>query len=88
MAPNHLNAYLNLANLVSKDPNRLEEARQYLQQAITMRTDFIEAYINLGDIFVKLDRIADAQLTYEQAIKIEPRNADLHFNVSDLYISS
>ena len=27
VAPNHLNAYLNLANLVSKNPNRLDEAR-------------------------------------------------------------
>ena len=27
VAPNHLNAYLNLANLVSKDEKRLEEAR-------------------------------------------------------------
>ena len=30
VAPSHLNAYLNLANLVSKDPHRLEEARQVL----------------------------------------------------------
>jgi len=29
---------------------------QLLQQAIAMRSDFIEAYINLGDIFVKLGR--------------------------------
>ncbi|XP_076445747.1 protein O-mannosyl-transferase TMTC3-like [Babylonia areolata] len=86
VAPNHLNAYLNLANLVSKDPSRLDEARALLQQAIAMRTDFIDAYINLGDIFVKLDRIPDAQTTYEEAIKIEPRNADLHFNLGVVHL--
>ncbi|PVD28691.1 hypothetical protein C0Q70_11285 [Pomacea canaliculata] len=86
VAPNHLNAYLNLANLVSKDPHRLEEARNLLQQAISMRTDFIEAYINLGDIFVKLGRIADAQHTYEDAIRVEPRNADLHFNLGVVHL--
>ena len=29
-----------------------------------------------------LFRVTDAQKTYEDAIRIEPKNADLHFNVS------
>jgi tetratricopeptide (TPR) repeat protein len=59
---------------------------QLLQQAITMRQDFIEAYINLGDILVKLDRVQDAQRTYEQAIQVDPRNADLHFNLGVVHL--
>uniref|UniRef100_A0A0B6ZUP8 dolichyl-phosphate-mannose--protein mannosyltransferase n=1 Tax=Arion vulgaris TaxID=1028688 RepID=A0A0B6ZUP8_9EUPU len=81
VAPSHLNAFLNLANLVSKDPKRLHEADQLLRQAITMRTDFVEAYINLGDIQVKLGRLDDAKLTYEAALRQDPTNADLYYNL-------
>ncbi|XP_059169827.1 protein O-mannosyl-transferase TMTC3-like isoform X2 [Physella acuta] len=81
VAPNHLNAYLNLANLVSKDPNRYAEADQLLRQAITMRADFVEAYINLGDIQVKQGRIEEAKQTYEAALRQDPSNADLFYNL-------
>lgn len=81
VAPSHLNAYLNLANLVSKDPSRLAEADQLLRQAITMRADFVEAYINLGDIQVKLGKLDDARLTYEAALRQDPKNADLYYNL-------
>ncbi|XP_055889730.1 protein O-mannosyl-transferase TMTC3-like isoform X3 [Biomphalaria glabrata] len=81
VAPSHLNAYLNLANLISKDPNRLREADQLLRQAITMRSDFVEAYINLGDIQVKLGKLDDARATYEAALKQDPTNADLYYNL-------
>ncbi|KAH9508650.1 Protein O-mannosyl-transferase tmtc3 [Bulinus truncatus] len=81
VAPSHLNAYLNLANLVSKDPNRLAEADQLLRQAITMRSDFVEAYINLGDIQVKLGKLDDARATYEAALRQDPKNADLYYNL-------
>ncbi|XP_005113590.2 protein O-mannosyl-transferase TMTC3, partial [Aplysia californica] len=80
IAPSHLNAYLNLANLVSKDPARLDKAEQLLRQAITMRADYVEAYINLGDILVKLGRLQDAKNTYEAAIAHDPVNADLYYN--------
>ncbi|XP_012940074.1 protein O-mannosyl-transferase TMTC3 [Aplysia californica] len=80
IAPSHLNAYLNLANLVSKDPDRLDKAEQLLRQAITMRADYVEAYINLGDILVKLGRLQDAKNTYEAAIAHDPVNADLYYN--------
>ncbi|GFR59874.1 transmembrane and TPR repeat-containing protein 3 [Elysia marginata] len=81
IAPSHLNAYLNLANLASKDPNRLGEAEHLLRQAITMRTDYVEAYINLGDIQVKLGRSAEALKTYEAASVQDPTNADLYYNI-------
>ncbi|UYV70807.1 TMTC3, partial [Cordylochernes scorpioides] len=70
MAPNHLNVFLNLANLISRNNTRLEEADarrifsphphgssvQLYRQAISMRADYIEAYINRGDILIKLNR--------------------------------
>lgn len=46
IAPNHLNVYINLANLIRADESRLEEADQLYRQAISMRPDFKQAYIS------------------------------------------
>lgn len=46
VAPNHLNVYINLANLIRANDSRLEEADQLYKQAISMRPDFKQAYIS------------------------------------------
>lgn len=46
VAPNHLNVYINLANLIRANESRLEEADQLYRQAISMRPDFKQAYIS------------------------------------------
>jgi tetratricopeptide (TPR) repeat protein len=46
IAPNHLNVYINLANLIRANESRLEEADQLYRQAISMRPDFKQAYIS------------------------------------------
>lgn len=51
VAPNHLNVYINLANLIRANESRLEEADQLYRQAISMRPDFKQAYISRQDFF-------------------------------------
>nr|NVI79280.1 putative transmembrane and TPR repeat-containing protein CG4050-like protein [Cucujiformia] len=65
IAPNHLNVFLNLANLISKNHTRLEEADMLYRQAISMRADYTQAYINRGDILIKLNRTKEAQEVYD-----------------------
>jgi len=50
VAPNHLNVYINLANLIRANDSRLEEADQLYRQAISMRPDFKQAYISRQDV--------------------------------------
>nr|MBE5727524.1 putative transmembrane and TPR repeat-containing protein CG4050-like [Cucujiformia] len=64
IAPNHLNVFVNLANLISKNYTRLEEADMLYRQAISMRADYTQAYINRGDILIKLNRTREAQEVY------------------------
>nr|MBE5727539.1 putative transmembrane and TPR repeat-containing protein CG4050-like [Cucujiformia] len=64
IAPNHLNVFVNLANLISKNATRLEEADMLYRQAISMRADYTQAYINRGDILIKLNRTKEAQEVY------------------------
>ncbi|MEE6480276.1 hypothetical protein FKM82_012521 [Ascaphus truei] len=52
VAPNHLNVYINLANLIRANESRLEEADQLYRQAISMRPDFKQAYISRWDIYL------------------------------------
>lgn len=85
VAPSHLNVFINLANLISKDPSRLLEADALYAQVISMRADYVQAYINRGDILIKLNRTEDAQRVYEKALQIDPANPDIYYNVSIMY---
>lgn len=52
VAPNHLNVYINLANLIRTNESRLEEADQLYRQAISMRPDFKQAYISRLEVWI------------------------------------
>lgn len=56
VAPNHLNVYINLANLIRANDSRLEEADQLYRQAISMRPDFKQAYIS-RQVFIRAVRV-------------------------------
>lgn len=57
IAPNHLNVFLNLGNLIARNDSRLEEADALYKQAISMRADYTQAYINRGDILIKMNKL-------------------------------
>ncbi|KAG8196915.1 hypothetical protein JTE90_027619 [Oedothorax gibbosus] len=86
VAPGHLNVFLNLANLISRDGTRLHEADQLYQEAIRMRSDYIEAYINRGDILIRLNRTQEAQSVYEKALTLDHDNADIHYNLGVVFL--
>lgn len=81
IAPNHLNVFLNLANLIAKNETRLEEADMLYRQAISMRADYTQAYINRGDVLLKLNKTKEAQQVYERALFYDSTNPDIYYNV-------
>lgn len=85
IAPNHLNVLLNLANLIAKNQTRLEEADMLYRQAISMRSDYTQAYINRGDVLLKLNRTKEAQEVYERALFYDTDNPDIYYNVSTIH---
>ena len=87
VAPNHLNVFLNLATLISKNGSRLEEADSLYRQAISMRSDYTQAYINRGDILVKMNRTEEARAVYETALSFEADNADLLYNMGVVLVN-
>jgi len=86
IAPQHLSVFLNLGNLMAKDPGRLEEADLLYRQAIAMRNDYVQAYINRGDVLIKMGKANEAYKVYQEALNFEPDNADLHYNLGVVLI--
>ncbi|KAK7598338.1 hypothetical protein V9T40_006573 [Parthenolecanium corni] len=86
IAPNHLNVFLNLANLIAKNETRLEEADFLYRQAISMRADYTQAYINRGDVLLKLNRTKEAQQVYEKALFFDSTNPDIYYNLGVVFL--
>ncbi|XP_061389627.1 protein O-mannosyl-transferase Tmtc3 [Musca vetustissima] len=86
IAPNHLNVFINLANLIARNQTRLEEADFLYRQAISMRADYVQAYINRGDILMKLNRTLQAQEVYEKALLYDSENADIYYNLGVVFL--
>lgn len=76
-----------MANLIAKNSTRLEEADLLYRQAISMRADYTQAYINRGDVLIKMNRTKEAQEVYERALFYDSNNPDIYYNVrSKIYI--
>ena len=90
IAPQHLSVFLNLGNLVARKGGpgieHLEEADHLYRQAIAMRSDYVQAYINRGDVLIKMGRHSEALDVYGDALKYEPENPDLHYNLGVVHI--
>uniref|UniRef100_A0A672SJK5 Protein O-mannosyl-transferase TMTC3 n=1 Tax=Sinocyclocheilus grahami TaxID=75366 RepID=A0A672SJK5_SINGR len=82
VAPNHLNVYINLANLIRANDSRLEEADQLYRQAISMRPDFKQAYISRGELLLKMNKPSEAKDAYLRALELDHSNADLWYNLA------
>ncbi|XP_061825330.2 protein O-mannosyl-transferase TMTC3 [Nerophis lumbriciformis] len=82
VAPNHLNVYINLANLIRANQSRLEEADQLYRQAISMRPDFKQAYISRGELLLKMNKLTEARDAYLRALDLDGTNADLWYNLA------
>ncbi|GFS71872.1 protein O-mannosyl-transferase Tmtc3 [Trichonephila clavipes] len=81
VSPSHLQLFLSLAFLISQNESRLEEADALYREALTLRSDFTNAYLNRGDVLLKMNRSKEAETMYQRAIQHDEENPDLHFNL-------
>ncbi|CAG0896108.1 unnamed protein product [Cyprideis torosa] len=86
IAPSHLSVFLNLATLISQNSTRLPEADLLYRQAIAMRADYTQAYINRGDVLLKMNRTREAQEVYERALFYDSKNADIYYNLGVVFL--
>lgn len=57
------------------------------RQAISMRADYTQAYINRGDVLIKLNRTKEAQEVYERALFYDSNNPDIYYNVNTKFFN-
>ncbi|CAM1302636.1 TMTC3 (predicted) [Pycnogonum litorale] len=79
---NHFKIFITLANVISQNVSRLEEANQLYIEVAELRPDYVEAYINRGDILIKLNRTNEAKEVYRSALKYNTNCADLYYNLA------
>lgn len=86
MASQYLNLWLKLAQVISRNESRLGEAEKLYWEVITLRKDFIDAYINLGEVYVRKADFDEAIRVYNLALSMisfqfDHKRADIHFNL-------
>ncbi|KAG8186483.1 hypothetical protein JTE90_009238 [Oedothorax gibbosus] len=86
IAPRHLDLFLNLGSLLSRNESRLEEAQELYKEAISMKTDYTDAYIQRGNVLMKLNRSAEAHDMYKEALKHDHKNVDIFYNMGVLLL--
>ncbi|WAR08944.1 TMTC3-like protein [Mya arenaria] len=86
VAPSHLNVYLNLASLYSRDPSRLLEADGLLKTATDMRPDYQSLYNSA--VMIQEERLTDrwpvAVERFKQLIKKQSNDSRPPFSLAML----
>ena len=65
-----------------------KEAITYYQQAIKINPHYLEAHLNLGNIYKKLGQYHKAISCFENAIKINPNYLEAIFNLARIQLST
>ncbi len=81
--PAHADAHLNVGRLLHEEGD-LEGARIHYRLALAAG-ERAEAAFNLGTVLEDLGRAAEAVGAYEDALALDPRCADAHYNLALLH---
>jgi hypothetical protein len=63
------------------DAGRLKEALQNLRALLDTEADHAQAWLMLGRVYGDLDRDADAEHAFREAVRLRPHMHELHFNL-------
>lgn len=74
-------AYVDLGVLLCNDERRCEEALSVFEQAISHFPEDAVLHFNKGVSLENLDRLDDAERSYERCLELNPSYADAHHNL-------
>ena len=75
---NHF-VWLNLGAAYA-DRQKMEDAIVCYRNALTIKSDYIQAHYNLGNALGVQGKLDEAVAQYEETLRLDPRYADAHFN--------
>jgi tetratricopeptide (TPR) repeat protein len=67
---------LNLLGVIRAQQRREAEAEQLFKQAIQQKPDFASAHVDLGLLYVQINRENDAIPEFQEALRIDPSRSD------------
>ena len=72
----------NLCGTVSAHLGREEKALKYFERAISIKPKASEPHVNIGYVFLKVDKPRRALSAFKNAINLSPENIEAHFGTS------
>lgn len=67
---------LHLGGLIAFRQGNAETASNLIWKAVQIDPSFLDAYLNLGQVFQSMGRDADAQICYRKALELDPQNPE------------
>lgn len=83
-APREANA-LNLLGVVRAQQRRTGEAEQLFLRALNAKPTLLGAFVNLGQLYLDLQKADRALWAFTEASKLAPDSAEINFNLASLY---
>jgi tetratricopeptide (TPR) repeat protein len=74
---------LHLLGVIAHQVGKNDIAVDLITKAITIKSDYAEAYSNLGLVLQGLERLDEAAASYNKAIAINPYYAEAHYNLGN-----
>ena len=84
LAPNFIQAYVNLGLTLSQQ-QQYAEAIQIYQQGLQINSSAATLYLQLGDVFETQHQFELAINAYQQAIRLDSQNTKVHNNLGAVY---
>lgn len=74
--------YSSLCSMVSRNTSRLPEALGLCDLAVATHSDLPNIHNIRGAVLTKMERHSEAKMAFEQALRLEPGNANSMFNLA------
>ncbi len=76
-----------LLALVQQQDGKTDEAITHYLVARSLRPDYVAASVNLGNVYLELNRLAEAESSFRAALSIDKNNAASHYGLGQVALS-
>ena len=73
---------------LDQQEGRFEDAIRRYRIARTLRPDYVAVPVNLGNIFLELNRLEEARASFKEALGIDKNNPAAHYGLGQVALSS